>query len=79
MFGKILMLAALALIAWAFVARTSQGAGPAVHYTVKPGDTLWSIAASRYAGDPRDAIYRIEQRNRLAGAVIVPGQTLLLP
>ena len=40
MFGKILMLAALALIAWAFVARASQGAGPAVRYTVKPGDTL---------------------------------------
>jgi LysM repeat protein len=79
MFGKILMLAALALVAWAFVARTSQGAGPAVHYTVKPGDTLWSIAASRYAGDPRDAIYRIEQRNQLGSAVIVPGQTLLLP
>ena len=79
MFGKILMLAALALIAWAFLARASQGAGPAVHYTVKPGDTLWSIAASRYAGDPRDAIYRIERRNDLHGAVIVPGQTLLLP
>jgi LysM repeat protein len=79
MFGKILMLAALVLIAWAFVARASQGAGPAVHYTVKPGDTLWSIAVKRYAGDPRDAIYRIERRNRLDNAVIVPGQTLLLP
>ena len=79
MFGKILMLAALALIAWAFVARASQGAGPAVHYTVKPGDTLWSIAASRYAGDPRDAIYRIGQKNQLRGSVIVPGQVLLLP
>ena len=79
MFGKILMLAALALIAWAFVARASQGAGPTVHYTVKPGDTLWSIASSRYAGDPRDAIYRIGQKNHLHGIVIVPGQTLLLP
>jgi hypothetical protein len=79
MFGKILMLAALALIAWAFVARASQGAGPTVHYTVKPGDTLWSIASSRYAGDPRDAIYRIERRNHLHDALIAPGQTLLLP
>ena len=79
MFGKILMLAALVLIAWAFLARASQGAGPTVRYTVKPGDTLWSIATSRYAGDPRDAIYRIDKRNHLGGSVIVPGQTLLLP
>ena len=73
------MLAALVLIAWAFLARASQGAGPTVRYTVKPGDTLWSIATSRYAGDPRDAIYRIDRRNHLGGSVIVPGQTLLLP
>jgi LysM repeat protein len=79
MFGKVFMIAALALIVWAFVARASQGAGPAVHYTVKPGDTLWSIAVSRYAGDPRDAIYRIDRKNHLHGSVIVPGQTLLLP
>jgi LysM repeat protein len=79
MFGKILMLAALALIVWAFVARGSQGAGPTAHYTVKPGDTLWSIATSRYAGDPRDAIYRIDRKNHLHGSVIVPGQRLLLP
>jgi len=79
MFGKILMLAALALIAWAFVARASQGAGPTVTYTVKPGDTLWSIAVARYAGDPRDAIYRIDRKNRLHGSVIVPGQRLVLP
>ena len=79
MFGKIILLAALTLIAWAIVARASQGAGPTVHYTVKPGDTLWSIATSRYAGDPRDAIYRIDRRNHLGGSVIVPGQTLLLP
>jgi len=79
MFGKILMLAALVLIAWAMVARASQGAGPTVRYTVKPGDTLWSIAVSHYAGDPRDAIYRIDRKNDLSGSVIVPGQSLVLP
>ena len=73
------MLAALVLIAWAMVARASQGAGPTVRYTVKPGDTLWSIAASHYAGDPRDAIYRIDRKNDLSGSVIVPGQSLVLP
>ena len=40
MFGKILLISALALIAWAVVARASHGAGAEVRYTVKPGDTL---------------------------------------
>jgi LysM repeat protein len=79
MFGKIILLAALALIAWAMVARASQGAGPTLRYTVKPGDTLWSIAVAHYAGDPRDGIWKIEHRNHLSGAVIQPGQRLLLP
>ena len=79
MFGKIILIAALALIAWAMLARASQGAGPTVRYTVKPGDTLWSIAVGHFAGDPRDAIWKIERRNHLSGAVIQPGQRLLLP
>ena len=79
MFGKIIMLVVLALIAWAFLARAVQSAGPTQRYTVKPGDTLWSIATSHYAGDPRDAIYRIDRGNHLRGSVIVPGQTLVLP
>jgi LysM repeat protein len=79
MFGKIILIAALALIAWAMLARASQGAGPTVRYTVKPGDTLWSIAVGHYAGDPRDGIWKIERRNHLSGAVIQPGQRLVLP
>jgi LysM repeat protein len=50
-----------------------------VRYTVKPGDTLWSIASTHYAGDPRDAIYRIAKRNDVANGVIVPGERLVLP
>jgi polar amino acid transport system substrate-binding protein len=79
MFGKILIVAALALIAWAVVARASHGAGPEARYTVKPGDTLWAIAVTHYGGDPRDAIYRLAKRNHLDGSTIVPGQRLLLP
>ena len=79
MFGKILLIAALALIAWAALARASHGAGPEQRYVVKPGDTLWSIAARHYAGDPRDAIYRIDRRNHLGASMIVPGQRLVLP
>ena len=55
------------------------GAGPEQRYTVKPGDTLWTIAVKHFAGDPRDAIYRIDRRNHLGSGVIVPGQRLVLP
>ena len=79
MFGKVLLISALALIAWAVVARASHGAGAEVRYTVKPGDTLWSIAVRHYAGDPRDAIYRIDRRNHLGASLLVPGQRLVLP
>ena len=79
MFAKVLLVTTLVLIAWAFLARASHGAGPTVRYTVKPGDTLWSIAARHYAGDPRDAIYRIVHRNHLGSSVIVPGERLVLP
>ena len=47
MFGKILLITVLALIAWAVVARASYGAGSEVRYTVKRGDTLWAIDGSR--------------------------------
>jgi LysM repeat protein len=79
MFGKILLISALTLTAWMFVAHASQGAGPTMRYTVKPGDTLWSIASTHYAGDPRAAIYRIAKRNDIANGVIVPGERLVLP
>jgi LysM repeat protein len=47
--------------------------------TVKPYDTLWSIAQRHYAGDPRAAIWRIEQANHLPGADVSVGQQLVLP
>jgi LysM repeat protein len=50
-----------------------------VAHTVQPGETLWSIAVSTYPGDPREGVWKLEQRNGLAGPTIVPGQRLLLP
>jgi hypothetical protein len=47
--------------------------------TVKPYDTLWSIAQHHYAGDPRAAIWRIEKANHLPGADVSVGQQLVLP
>jgi len=79
MFARVLVLAAVAALAWAMLARPSEGAGPERTYVVKPADTLWSIAAARYGGDPRDAILRIQERNRLKGTLLRPGQRLILP
>ena len=79
MFGRIIMIALLALVGWAAFARTSTGAGHPERYVVRPTDTLWSIAQHHYAGDPRDAIYRIDRRNHLGGSVLVPGERLVLP
>ena len=60
-------------------ARPSSGAGPERTYVVRSGDTLWSIASSRYGGDPREAVWEIEHRNHLDGGVLVPGTVLRLP
>jgi LysM repeat protein len=79
MFVKFLGVLLAAIVVWAIAAHSSTGAGKPQVYTVKPYDTLWSIATSHYGGDPRDAIYRLEQRNGLSGAVVRPGQKLLLP
>jgi nucleoid-associated protein YgaU len=79
MFVRIAAVALVVLLAWAVLARDSEGAGPERGYVVRPGDTLWTIAASHYPGDPREAVWEIEQRNGLAGALIRPGQRLVLP
>lgn len=69
----------LLLIVALWAARTSSGAAPEARYLVVPGDTLWSIAEAHVGGDPREAVWRIEDRNHLADATITPGQVLLLP
>jgi len=79
MFGKVLLLAVSALVLWGVVARASNGAGRERVYVVKPHDTLWSIATRTSAGDPRAAVWKIQQANHLAGATIVPGEKLVVP
>ena len=74
----LLVLAALVIGGLRFAA-SSSGAGPAVRYDVVPGDTLWSIAAAHYDGDPRAEIDAIRSTNHLQTDLIVPGQVLLLP
>ena len=79
MFVKLMiLLTGLALVV-GLAARPSGGAGPPATYVVRPADTLWSIAAAHYAGDPREGIWKLERRNHLHGTTIVPGQRLVLP
>jgi LysM repeat protein len=80
MFGRIFLIVLLAtFLGWSLLARTSQGAGKAGHYVVRPGDTLWSIAAARYSGDTREGIWQLQRRNHLAGTTLTPGQRLVVP
>ena len=67
------------LFLWALFAGESGAGGPERHYRVKAGDTLWSIAAERYGGDPRTGIWKVQRRNDLAGTAITPGERLVLP
>lgn len=46
---------------------------------VQPGDTFWAIATRYYGGDPRQAVWQLEQANRLRSPLLRPGQTLRLP
>jgi LysM repeat protein len=52
-----------------------------VTVTVRPGDTLWSIAAShdRSNLDLQELVDRISDANRLQGGALQPGQHLRIP
>ncbi|MBI4259760.1 MAG: LysM peptidoglycan-binding domain-containing protein [Actinobacteria bacterium] len=50
-------------------------------YVVRPGDTLWAIAA-RIAGptaDPRPVVDAIVEANLMDPGALVPGQRIVLP
>jgi LysM repeat protein len=79
MFGRIVVVLLIAAFVWAVLARdTGAGSHPRYH-TVRQGDTLWSIAAASYAGDPREGVWELQRRNDLGDATITPGQRLALP
>ncbi|MDO6353980.1 LysM peptidoglycan-binding domain-containing protein [Caloramator sp. CAR-1] len=49
-----------------------------IKYTVKTGDTLWSIAKKYTDGDPRRLIYEIRKHNDIS-PIIRPGQVIEVP
>ena len=49
-------------------------------YVVRPGDTLWSIAArSSPSADPRLVVHAIASVNDVDPGALVPGQQLTIP
>ena len=74
-------LAVAAVVALALLISNARaaGGGPELRYVVEPGDTLWSIAAERYEGDPREGEWRLQERNGLTGAALTAGMVLVVP
>jgi hypothetical protein len=79
MFAKLVILVGILAVVVALGARRSEGAGGEERYVVRRGDTVWSIAAAHYGGDPRESVWRLRERNHLVDGVVRPGQQLLLP
>ena len=79
MFVRIILIVGLAVLVWSALARSSNAHGAKQVVTVRPYETLWSIAQRHYAGDLRDAIWQIERANHLQSADVRVGQKLVLP
>ena len=79
MFARIAILVGVAVFVWSALVRPAGSHGPRQVHVVRPYETLWTIASSSYAGDTRDAIYRIQQANHLGSVTLHAGQRLVLP
>lgn len=89
----VLFLAASSLLAGVVIgsgqwAGAADGSGPAAApsgpatavVVVQPGESLWSIAQAVAPGaDPRETVLRLRELNGMADAVVVPGQSLVVP
>jgi len=79
MFVRILLIVGIAVLVWSALAHSSNAHGAKQVVTVRPYETLWTIAERQYGGDVRDAVWRIERANHLRSADVRVGQRLVLP
>lgn len=76
----VLVLATLTLVGVRLLAGPAAGAAEPVDVTVRPGDTLWSIAAVAAPDrDPRAVIDEIRALNGVTGDVVRVGEVLRVP
>ena len=76
----VLVLATLALIGTRLIAGLTAGVVEPVDVTVRPGDTLWSIAAQAAPDrDPRAVIDEIRELNQVTGDLVRVGEVLRVP
>jgi hypothetical protein len=76
----LLLLAGLGMVFAATASRAADPAGNAPTATVRPGDTLWSIAQRCVPGrDPVTAVEEIRQLNGLSDDTVHAGQQVILP
>ena len=87
--GRVVLVLALALLAYAafsagratVAASSGASARPVVsHVTVKPGESLWTIARRVAPGqDPRETLARIVALNGLDSPTVAAGRRLTVP
>lgn len=62
-------------------AQSADGPMPVSSYTVRPGDTMWSFAASitPLGGDVSETVSELIELNGLDGAALEVGQRIIVP
>lgn len=76
---SILLLASFSLATASNQSSDSSYTSPYVKVTVRPGETLWSLAAKSGSGDRRAMVDEIIEVNNLKSPEVVAGQKLYLP